>query len=289
MTSRYLRDGEYVNMPVRQPDGSISAKRVLRSDIPAWRSRLCHVPADLAARMANKLEAFQGSAALPPAEIATPDLWGPHHEHVVDTILAAVVRHMDVPPAEVLQRQGPVAGLARMIACYLLTVAGGVPPREAEAILKMAPGAAHSARRRFARILARSGFSFSAGIDAAVAALFHAETSDEDDFADIPRVTFHECLAATISATGMSRSDLFSDRRPFELVRARHIGFWLCHTLTPLSLNDIARRFGGRDHTTVLHGSRRVARIAARLALPDDAMPEQWAALLWQTDWRALQ
>jgi chromosomal replication initiator protein len=37
----------------------------------------------------------------------------------------------------------------------------------------------------------------------------------------------------------------------------------LAKELTPLSLPDIGEAFGGRDHTTVLHGYRKIAELRA--------------------------
>jgi hypothetical protein len=65
--------------------------------------------------------------------------------------------------------------------------------------------------------------------------------------------------------------DLTSDRRTVDLVYARHIAFYLCRKLTSKSYPDIGRRFGHRDHTTVLHGIRKIeATIATNQKLADD-------------------
>jgi len=55
----------------------------------------------------------------------------------------------------------------------------------------------------------------------------------------------------------VSMMDLLSPRRDREVVRARHEAFWRCKHETTMSLPEIGRRFGGRDHTTVLHGIRK--------------------------------
>lgn len=48
--------------------------------------------------------------------------------------------------------------------------------------------------------------------------------------------------------------DMQSPRRDRATVHARHEAFYRCRTETALSLPQIGRRFGDRDHTTVLHG-----------------------------------
>ena len=55
-----------------------------------------------------------------------------------------------------------------------------------------------------------------------------------------------------------SVTNLISDRRDAETVYPRQIAFYLCKTLTTHSLVKIGKKFNNRDHTTVLHGVRRV-------------------------------
>lgn len=59
----------------------------------------------------------------------------------------------------------------------------------------------------------------------------------------------------------MSRRDLSSARRLAPIAYARQVGFYLCRSLTLRSLPEIGRKFGGRDHTTVLHGYRKIERL----------------------------
>ena len=61
----------------------------------------------------------------------------------------------------------------------------------------------------------------------------------------------------------VSRSDLLSSRRTRTIVRPRQIAMYLSKMLTPRSLPEIGRRFGGRDHTTVLHAVRKIEELAA--------------------------
>ena len=51
----------------------------------------------------------------------------------------------------------------------------------------------------------------------------------------------------------ISDEALRSSKRTKELVLPRHIAMYLSRTLTPSSLNDIGKRFGGKDHSTVHH------------------------------------
>ncbi len=61
----------------------------------------------------------------------------------------------------------------------------------------------------------------------------------------------------------VSRNDLLSNRRTRIIVRPRQIAMYLSKVLTPRSLPEIGRRFGGRDHTTVLHAVRKVEKMSS--------------------------
>jgi chromosomal replication initiator protein len=58
-------------------------------------------------------------------------------------------------------------------------------------------------------------------------------------------------------------SDLLSARRAREVARPRQVAMFLAKRLTPKSLPDIGRRFGGRDHTTVMHAVKRIEELRA--------------------------
>ncbi len=56
----------------------------------------------------------------------------------------------------------------------------------------------------------------------------------------------------------VSKADLLSARRTRTAVRPRQIAMYLSKQMTPRSLPEIGRRFGNRDHTTVLHAVRKI-------------------------------
>jgi chromosomal replication initiator protein len=56
----------------------------------------------------------------------------------------------------------------------------------------------------------------------------------------------------------LKQADLVSERRARAVARPRQVAMWLAKQITTRSLPDIGRRFGGRDHTTVLHAVRRI-------------------------------
>lgn len=55
------------------------------------------------------------------------------------------------------------------------------------------------------------------------------------------------------------RIDMLSSRRTRDIVFPRQVAMYLCKTLTIQSFPSIGRRFGNRDHTTVLHAVQKIA------------------------------
>ena len=53
-------------------------------------------------------------------------------------------------------------------------------------------------------------------------------------------------------------ADMFSERRSRSVARPRQIAMYLAKQLTQRSPPEIGRKFGGRDHTTVMHAVRKV-------------------------------
>ncbi len=62
----------------------------------------------------------------------------------------------------------------------------------------------------------------------------------------------------------VSKSDILSSRRTATVVRPRQIAMYLSKALTLRSLPEIGRRFGGRDHTTVLHAVRKIENLTGQ-------------------------
>jgi chromosomal replication initiator protein len=77
------------------------------------------------------------------------------------------------------------------------------------------------------------------------------------------RVTVDDIQKATAEHFSLKQADLISERRNRAIARPRQAAMWLAKQLTTRSLPDIGRRFGGRDHTTVLHAVRRIDELRA--------------------------
>ncbi|HEY8578789.1 MAG TPA: chromosomal replication initiator protein DnaA [Beijerinckiaceae bacterium] len=76
------------------------------------------------------------------------------------------------------------------------------------------------------------------------------------------RVKIEDIQKLVASHYSISRPDILSSRRTATVVRPRQIAMYLAKVLTLRSLPEIGRRFGGRDHTTVLHAVRKIESLA---------------------------
>lgn len=73
--------------------------------------------------------------------------------------------------------------------------------------------------------------------------------------------TADEIIAAAAAAYGFSPDDLAGPSRRQPLVLSRQIAMYLCRDLTDLSLPKIGKRFGGRDHSTVLYAVDKISQL----------------------------
>lgn len=72
------------------------------------------------------------------------------------------------------------------------------------------------------------------------------------------RVTIDEIQKKVAEYYSIRLSDMHSPRRARTVARPRQVAMFLCKQLTSRSLPEIGRKFGGRDHTTVLHAFKKV-------------------------------
>ncbi len=88
------------------------------------------------------------------------------------------------------------------------------------------------------------------------------------------RIKIEDILRIISRHYGVSKGDLLSQRRHRSVVWPRQIGMYLAKQLTHRSLPEIGRRFGGRDHTTVLHAIRKIEGVIAGDAALRDEIDE---------------
>ncbi|MCU0816630.1 MAG: chromosomal replication initiator protein DnaA [Cypionkella sp.] len=85
------------------------------------------------------------------------------------------------------------------------------------------------------------------------------------------RLSIEEIQRRVAEHYNVRLSDMIGPKRLRTIARPRQVAMYLCKQLTSRSLPEIGRRFGGRDHTTIMHGIRKIDElIAADAQLADD-------------------
>ncbi len=78
---------------------------------------------------------------------------------------------------------------------------------------------------------------------------------------ELPEVSVERIQEVVGDRFGISLEELTSDRRSQAIVYPRQVAMYLCRELTDSSLPKIGKKFGGRDHTTVIHATSKIAKL----------------------------
>jgi chromosomal replication initiator protein len=78
---------------------------------------------------------------------------------------------------------------------------------------------------------------------------------------DVPEVSIERIQQTVSERFGISTDELCGDKRSQNIVYPRQVAMYLSRELTDSSLPKIGREFGGRDHTTVIHATSKIARL----------------------------
>ncbi|WP_263854099.1 chromosomal replication initiator protein DnaA [Sphingomonas parva] len=78
------------------------------------------------------------------------------------------------------------------------------------------------------------------------------------------RISIDEIQTKVSEHFRIRKAEMTSARRAREVARPRQVAMYLSKQLTPRSLPEIGRRFGGRDHTTVIHAVRQIEKLRAQ-------------------------
>jgi chromosomal replication initiator protein len=78
------------------------------------------------------------------------------------------------------------------------------------------------------------------------------------------RISIDEIQTRVSEHFRIRKAEMTSARRSREVARPRQVAMYLSKQLTPRSLPEIGRRFGGRDHTTVIHAVRQIEKLRAQ-------------------------
>jgi chromosomal replication initiator protein len=125
-----------------------------------------------------------------------------------------------------------------------------------------------------ARVVATNGRDLDGALNRLVCRAEFSEGSMTMDMAEMAiadligtreprRIRIEDIQKVVATHFNVSKHDLLSARRTRAIVRPRQIAMYLAKTMTPRSFPEIGKRFGGRDHTTVLHAVRKVEELAA--------------------------
>ena len=88
----------------------------------------------------------------------------------------------------------------------------------------------------------------------------------QESLADVLRttqrnITVEEIIRKVAEHYHLKVNDILSARRSRSVARPRQVAMFLAKNLTSKSLPDIGRRFGGRDHTTVIHAVKKITEL----------------------------
>jgi chromosomal replication initiator protein len=78
---------------------------------------------------------------------------------------------------------------------------------------------------------------------------------------DLPQITISRIQELVSERFGLSLEELCGDKRSQNIVYPRQVAMYLSRELTDSSLPKIGKEFGGRDHTTVIHATSKIARL----------------------------
>lgn len=87
-------------------------------------------------------------------------------------------------------------------------------------------------------------------------------------FESMPKTNVRKIQREVAGAVGITLNDLLSPRKTRGVAFARQFAIWRVRKETTLSLPQIGRLFGGRDHTTILHACRKIDGMIADGSLP---------------------
>ncbi len=225
----------------------VSRDRVIDDD--------CRSAADVRSRsravLARRRELFSPPERCDPRpEPPLPAIPDPRGVPAIDALMNEVCAAIGIAPQAMLQNvDDPAATLALMTVLGLCVRRLGMVRKDVRALFGVVEGTMNTALTVVDR--AWHAHSFTRFTDvSAIAEAVRAEWSGGRAFRSCPITSILDAVAAV---TGVSRIDMVSERRTKTIVQSRHIAMALARCLTVHSLPDIGRRFGSRDHATVLH------------------------------------
>jgi len=174
------------------------------------------------------------------------------------------------------------AASARQIAFALLVRAKLESPIEAASAIGITLGAGQQALRNLDPVLDRQALPVIHDPHSCIEALWQ---HIEGESLALRCVTVADCIRSASRASGVIARDIMGAGRGVRLAKARHIAMWLARRYSGRSFPEIGRLMGGRDHTTVISGVRRVDRVVGFVEGDESWGLQEWADALWRLDW----
>jgi chromosomal replication initiator protein len=128
-----------------------------------------------------------------------------------------------------------------------------IPNEILEHVARTVSGSGRELEGAFNQLLFRQSFEPELSIERIDELLGHMFRSGEPK-----RIRIEDIQRIVARHFNVSKTELLSNRRTRNIVKPRQIAMYLAKVMTPRSLPEIGRRFGGRDHTTVLHAVRKI-------------------------------
>ena len=128
-----------------------------------------------------------------------------------------------------------------------------IPAEILDHIARSVTGSGRELEGAFNQLLFRHSFEPQISIERVDEILGHICRAGEPK-----RVRIEDIQRVVARHYNVSKTELLSNRRTRTIVKPRQVAMYLSKVMTPRSLPEIGRRFGGRDHTTVLHAVRKI-------------------------------
>ena len=184
------------------------------------------------------------AADVPPAQLDALDL------RMRSRLMGGLVVDIELPDLELRRR----ILQSRFASLQLRDPGLAISEDVLEFIANRVTGGGREIEGALNRILAYLQFN-KATVDLDLAAMVLRDMQASPDGS---RIKIDDILKVVGRHYNVARTDLLSPRRARTVVMPRQVGMYLAKKMTSRSLPEIGRRFGGRDHSTVLHAVRKI-------------------------------
>ncbi len=184
------------------------------------------------------------AADVPPSQLDTID------QRMRSRLMGGLVIDIELPDLELRRK----IVLGRYVAMNSRDHSVVIPDDVLEFVANRITGGGRELEGALNRIVAYQQFNKSP-ITLDLAAMVLRDMSANPDQC---RIKIDDILKIVGRHFNVARTDLLSPRRARSIVVPRQVGMYLAKKMTSRSLPEIGRRFGGRDHSTVLHAVRKI-------------------------------